>query len=62
MNFVFKRPALYSLVPKLGRVAQVFHPLIAGRVFDPAYPWTKTRSAPKIANQTFKEWWKLRKK
>lgn len=61
MNFVFNRPALYSLVPKFGRFGQTLHPLIKGTRLDPAYPWTKTREAPKIAPETFKEFWKRRK-
>ena len=61
MNFIFNRPSLYALVPKLGRFGQTLHPLIQGTRLDPAYPWTKTREAPKIAPQTFKEFWKNRK-
>ncbi len=60
MNFVFKRPGFYEFVAPLGRAAQKLHPMIAGKAFDPAFPWTKTRSAPKIAKQTFKEWWRER--
>jgi hypothetical protein len=48
-------------VPKLGRVGQTLHPLIKGTPLDPAYCWTKTRETPKIAPQTFKEYWKSRK-
>ncbi|HLP77086.1 MAG TPA: LutB/LldF family L-lactate oxidation iron-sulfur protein [Candidatus Paceibacterota bacterium] len=61
MNFVFNRPALYSLVPKLGRIGQALHPLVKGTPLDPAYCWTKTRETPKIAPQTFKEYWRNRK-
>jgi L-lactate dehydrogenase complex protein LldF len=59
-SFVFNRPALYKLIAPLGRIGQKLHPLVAGTIFDPAYSWTKTRNAPKIAPQTFKEYWKGR--
>ncbi|MGN6644452.1 MAG: lactate utilization protein B [Verrucomicrobiota bacterium] len=61
MNFIFNRPLLYSLVPKFGRIGQAFHPLIKGTRLDPAYAWTKTRETPKIAPQTFKEYWRQKK-
>jgi L-lactate dehydrogenase complex protein LldF len=59
--FVFNRPGVYRLVGPMGRVGQMFHGLIQSTPLDPAYSWTKTRKAPKIAPQTFKEWWKERK-
>jgi L-lactate dehydrogenase complex protein LldF len=58
--FVFNRPALYRMVGPMGRLGQRFHSLFAGTRLDPAYSWTKTREAPKIARQTFKEYWKDR--
>jgi L-lactate dehydrogenase complex protein LldF len=54
------RPALWSLVTKLGRFGQKFHGLVRGSRLDPAYAWTKTRDLPPIARQTFKEWWRTR--
>ena len=54
------RPALWSLVTKLGRFGQKFHGLVRGRFLDPAYAWTKTRNLPPIAGQTFREWWRTR--
>src|SRR3954470_15997039 len=59
-SFIFNRPALYRLVGPLGRIGQKFHPLVKGTRMDPAYSWTKTREAPKIAPQTFKEYWRNR--
>jgi L-lactate dehydrogenase complex protein LldF len=56
--FIFNRPVLYSFVSKLGRIGQKLHPLVKGTRLDPAYSWTKTREAPKIAPQTFKEFWR----
>jgi L-lactate dehydrogenase complex protein LldF len=61
-GFVFNRPVLDSLIAKLGRIGQKLHPLVKGTRLDPAYSWTKTREAPKIAPQTFKEFWKNRAK
>jgi len=60
-SFVFNRPSLYKLIAPFGRVGQKLHPLVKGTKLDPAYAWTKTREAPKIAPQTFKEYWRGRK-
>lgn len=54
------RPALWSLVTKLGRAGQKLHPLIQGTSLDPARAWTKTRDLPPIAKQSFREWWRNR--
>jgi L-lactate dehydrogenase complex protein LldF len=56
--FIFNRPALYQLIAPLGRLAQRLHPLVSGTRLDPARAWTKTREAPRIAPQTFREFWK----
>jgi len=58
--FVFNRPRIYALLSPMGRFAQRFHPLVKGTRLDPAFAWTQTREAPKIAPQTFKEWWRKR--
>lgn len=58
---VVTRPWLFQLAKKVGRAAQKCHPLIRGTVLDPARAWTKTRSLPPIARQTFKEYWKGRR-
>jgi L-lactate dehydrogenase complex protein LldF len=52
---------LWSMSIRLGRVGQVFHPLVKGTRLDPAYAWTKTRETPKIAPKSFKQWWRHRK-
>jgi L-lactate dehydrogenase complex protein LldF len=52
---------LWSMATRLGRVGQMFHPLVKGTRLDPAYAWTKTRETPKIAPQSFKEWWRQHK-
>jgi len=59
-SFIFNRPALYKLIGPLGRIGQKLHPIVKGTKLDPAYSWTKTREAPKIAPQTFKEYWRNR--
>jgi L-lactate dehydrogenase complex protein LldF len=60
--FLFNRPALVALVGKVGRVGQKFHPLIKGTRLDPARAWTSSRELPLIAKQTFKEFWRSRKR
>ncbi len=59
--FIFNRPTLYKLIAPLGRIGQKLHPLVKGTKLDPAYSWTKTREAPQIAPQTFKEYWREHK-
>jgi L-lactate dehydrogenase complex protein LldF len=60
-SFVFNRPVLYRLIAPFGRIGQKLHPLVKGTKLDPTYAWTKTREAPKIAPQSFKEYWRGRK-
>jgi len=59
--FLVNRPWLYDLGKKLGRIGQVFHPIVKGTVFDPARNWTRTRELPELAPQSFHELWKERK-
>ena len=58
--FVVNRPELYRAAGRLGYFAQKFHPLVKGTLLDPARPWTATREAPKIAAQSFKDYWRTR--
>jgi len=51
-------PFLWKWATKLGRFGQKFHWLVKGTLLDPARPWTATREPPKIAKQSFKEWWR----
>lgn len=60
-GMVMNHTLLYRLAGKLGRFAQRFHPLVKGTRLDPAYAWTRSREAPKIAPKTFKEFWQERK-
>jgi L-lactate dehydrogenase complex protein LldF len=57
---VATRPALWSLITKMGRLGQKLHGSVKGGRLDPAYAWTKTRDLPPISQQTFKEWWRTR--
>ncbi len=59
-GIVVNHPRLYRLVSKASRVLQRFHPLVQGGALDPAQGWTKTRDLPRVAPQTFKEYWKSR--
>jgi L-lactate dehydrogenase complex protein LldF len=58
--FAANRPRLFALGAKLGRIGQIFHPIIKGTKLDPAQAWTKTRELPPIAKQTFREYWQNR--
>lgn len=60
--FLVERPALYEFAKKAGRIGQKFHPLVFGSFLDPASAWTKTRDLPELAEQSFKEFWKERKR
>ena len=52
---------LYALSKPFARLGQVFHPLIKGTRIDPAYSWSQSREMPKVASQSFKEYWRSRK-
>ncbi|MFO1482211.1 MAG: LutB/LldF family L-lactate oxidation iron-sulfur protein [Verrucomicrobiaceae bacterium] len=54
------KPAIYQIGTKLARFAQPLHKLISATPLDPMRAWTKTRTAPKMAPQSFKDWWKSR--
>ncbi len=55
-------PWLYLISLKLGRVGQLFHPLVDKSPLDPLHAWTQSRTFPKLAKKSFHELWKDRKK
>jgi len=52
---------IWNTIKPLARLGQIFHPLIKATLLDPARVWTATRELPKVAPQTFKEYWRTRK-
>jgi len=58
---VANNPALWAVTKPLARLGQIFHPLIKATPLDPARVWTQSRELPKVAPQTFKEYWRTRK-
>ena len=61
LSYLFNHAGLFSLGMKLGRIGQTFHPLVKATRLDPAYAWTQSRELPKVASETFREWWQHRK-
>jgi L-lactate dehydrogenase complex protein LldF len=53
-------PRLWRTAGRVGRWVQPLHRLVLGTRLDPAYAWTRTRNAPRIAPQSFREWWRTR--
>ncbi len=62
LSRVLNNPGLYDMAKKLGRFGQIFHPLVFRSVLDPARAWTKTRDLPPIAQRTFKEQFRARRR
>jgi L-lactate dehydrogenase complex protein LldF len=58
---VANSPALWSLGKKLGWLFQPLQRPIQGTVLDPARAWTKTREAPRLERESFKDWWRNKK-
>lgn len=58
--FLMRRPRLYRVVGKLGRIADVLSRPIHGTRLDPARNWRATRSLPTPAKQTFHDYWQQR--
>ncbi|MBE2283186.1 MAG: LUD domain-containing protein [Prosthecobacter sp.] len=54
------KPVVYQIGTKLAKLAQPFHRLISATPLDPMRAWTKTRHAPAMAPQSFKDWWRTR--
>jgi len=58
---LMSRPRLYAFMGRVGSIAQVFHPLVAGSILDPVRAWTRTRALPKLAAKSFRQQWSERK-
>ncbi len=54
------QPTIYRVGTKIAKFAQPLHKLISATPLDPMRAWTKTRAAPKLAKQSFKDWWRAR--
>jgi L-lactate dehydrogenase complex protein LldF len=61
-SFVMQRPGLYRAGAKMGGFFQPLHGLVKGSALDPAKGWTQSRETPKIAKQTFTQWWRENRK
>ena len=59
--FVMRRPALYRLSSRVGKIFFPLHKFVNGTVLDPLRLWTKTRDFPVMAPQSFQDYWKTRK-
>lgn len=59
---VANSPRLWALAGPLGRIGQIIHPLVKGTMLDPARAWTKTRELPRVADETFHEYMRRRRK
>jgi L-lactate dehydrogenase complex protein LldF len=55
--FLMQHPTLYRTAAKIARLLQPLHHLIQATPLDPARPWTQTRETPKIAPESFTDWW-----
>jgi L-lactate dehydrogenase complex protein LldF len=60
--FVMRRPAIYQFVVLVGRMIEPLQRLIQGTVLDPLRAWTKSRSFPPLAQKSFRELWRERKR
>lgn len=59
--FFMRRPWLYQLSGKVGKIFFPLHKLVNGTLLDPLRLWTKTRDFPDMAPQSFQEYWKEKK-
>jgi L-lactate dehydrogenase complex protein LldF len=59
--FLMRRPFLYRLSGRIGKIFFPLRRLIRGTPVDPLGPWTKTRDFPDMAPQSFHDYWKQKK-
>lgn len=60
MGFVFGSTVLYRLVTRLARWGDPIRQHFEGTLLDPMKAWTRTRSIPTPAEQSFRELWRRR--
>jgi L-lactate dehydrogenase complex protein LldF len=58
---VVRSPRLYRWSVRAARVLQRLHRPLRLLGLDPARPWTARRELPRVAPQTFREWWRRRR-
>ncbi len=58
---VVRDPRLYRWAVRAARLLQTLHRPLRRVGFDPARPWTASRELPRVAPQTFREWWRRRR-
>jgi L-lactate dehydrogenase complex protein LldF len=59
--FFMRRPSLYRLAGRIGKIFFPLHKLVNGTPLDPLRLWTKTRDFPEMAPQSFQDYWKKKK-
>jgi L-lactate dehydrogenase complex protein LldF len=59
--FLMRRPALYRMAGKLGAIFFPLHKLINGTPIDPLQSWTRTRTFPAPAHESFSDYWRKKK-
>jgi L-lactate dehydrogenase complex protein LldF len=52
-GFIARKPALWRLVKKLGRITQPLQKAVKGSALDPAKSWTQTRDLPPVGLQFY---------
>jgi L-lactate dehydrogenase complex protein LldF len=59
--FMMRRPKLYRTVAKIGAVFFPLQRIVNGTPVDPLQSWTRTRSFPAPARETFSDYWRKHK-
>jgi L-lactate dehydrogenase complex protein LldF len=59
--FLMRRPALYRLAGRAGKIFFPLRRLVDGTPLDPLQAWTRTRDFPAPAPQSFQDYWRRKK-